>query len=84
VRNVKLDAIPADLVDSIEVNKTLSANQEGDAIGGSVNLVTKKATDQPYVTVLAMGGHTPIEGGGTSISSLGPLASASAERSASV
>src|ERR1700681_263387 len=63
VRNVKLDAIPADLVDSVEVNKTLSANQEGDAIGGSVNLVTKKATDQPYVTLLAMGGHTPIDGG---------------------
>src|SRR6202163_293177 len=63
VRNVKLDAIPADLVDSVEVNKTLSADQEGDAIGGSVNLVTKKATDQPYVTLLAMGGHTPIEGG---------------------
>src|ERR1700724_465807 len=63
VRNVKLDAIPADLVDSIEVNKTLSADQEGDAIGGSVNLVTKKATDQPYVTLLAMGGHTPIDGG---------------------
>jgi TonB-dependent receptor len=63
VRNVKLDAIPSDLVDSIEVNKTLSANQEGDAIGGSVNLVTKKATDQPYVTLLGMGGHTPIEGG---------------------
>src|ERR1700693_1100642 len=63
VRNVKLDAIPADLVDSIEINKTLSANQEGDAIGGSVNLVTKKATDQPYVSLTAMGGHTPIEGG---------------------
>jgi len=63
VRNVKLDAIPADLVDSVEINKTLSANQEGDAIGGSVNLVTKKATDQPYVTLLAMGGHTPIDGG---------------------
>jgi TonB-dependent receptor len=63
VRNVKLDAIPADLVDSVEINKTLSANQEGDAIGGSVNLVTKKATDQPYITVLGMGGHTRIEGG---------------------
>jgi len=63
VRNVKLDAIPADLVDSIEINKTLSANQEGDAIGGSVNLVTKKATDQPYVTLLGMGGYTPVAGG---------------------
>src|SRR5712671_7292733 len=63
VRNVKLDAIPADLVDSVEINKTLSANQEGDAIGGSVNLVTKKATDQPYVTLLGMGGYTPVAGG---------------------
>ena len=63
VRNVKLDAIPADLIDSVEINKTLSANQEGDAIGGSVNLVTKKATDQPYVTLLGMGGHTPMSGG---------------------
>jgi TonB-dependent receptor len=63
VRNVKLDAIPADLVDSVEINKTLSANQEGDAIGGSVNLVTKKASDQPYVTLFGLGGHTPIDGG---------------------
>jgi TonB-dependent receptor len=63
VRNVKLDSIPADLVDSIEISKTLSANQEGDAIGGSVNLVTKKATDQPFITVLGMGGHTPVAGG---------------------
>jgi len=32
VRNVKLDAIPSDLVESVEVSKTLSPNQEGDAI----------------------------------------------------
>src|ERR1700674_2361714 len=63
VRNVKLDVIPADLIDSVEINKTLSANQDGDAIGGSVNLVTKKATDQSYVTVIGMGGYTPIAGG---------------------
>ena len=65
VRNVKLDAIPADLIDSVEINKTLSANQEGDAIGGSVNLVTKKPTEQPYVSLSAMGGFTPISGGRT-------------------
>jgi TonB-dependent receptor len=63
VRNVKLDAIPADLVDMVEISKTLSANQDADAIGGSVNLVTKSATDKPYVTVLGMGGYTPIGGG---------------------
>jgi len=63
VRNVKLDAIPADLVDSVEISKTLSANQEGDAIGGSVNLVTKSATDKPYLSVMGLGGFTPIAGG---------------------
>ena len=63
VRNVKLDVIPADLVDMVEVNKTLSANQDADAIGGSVNLVTRTPTDQPYISVLGMGGYTPISGG---------------------
>lgn len=63
VRNVKLDVIPSDLVDMVEINKTLSANQDADAIGGSVNLVTKSAADKPYVSVLGMGGYTPISGG---------------------
>jgi TonB-dependent receptor len=63
VRNVKLDAIPADLVESVEISKTLSANQEGDAIGGSVNLVTKSPADQPYMSFMGMGGYTPIAGG---------------------
>src|SRR5712691_7812387 len=63
VRNVKLDVLPADLVDMVEVNKTLSANQDADAIGGSVNLVTKSAGDRPYVSLLGMGGYTPISGG---------------------
>jgi TonB-dependent receptor len=65
VRNVKLDAIPADLIDSVEINKTLSASQEGDAIGGSVNLVTKKPPEQPFISLNAMGGFTPISGGRT-------------------
>ena len=63
VRNVKLDAIPADLVESVEISKTLSANQEADAIGGSVNLVTKSPTNRPYFSVLGIGGYTPIAGG---------------------
>ena len=53
---MKLDVIPSDLVDSIEISKTLSANQDADAIGGSVNLVTKSAGDQPYISILGMGG----------------------------
>lgn len=63
VRNVKLDIIPADLVESIEVSKTLSANQDGDAIGGSINLVTRTADDTPFYSFTAMGGYTPIVNG---------------------
>ena len=77
VRNVKLDVIPSDLVDMVEINKTLSANQDADAIGGSVNLVTKRAADQPYVSLLGMGGYSRSVMGGTSLSSLGPSANAS-------
>src|SRR6267143_2040512 len=64
VRQVKLDAIPADLVDSVEINKTLSPSQEGDAIGGSVNLVTKRAGERPFMSLQTMGGYTPVGLGG--------------------
>jgi TonB-dependent receptor len=60
VRQVKLDTIPADIVEAVEVNKTLSANQDADAIGGSVNLVTKTAGNQPTLTLEGIGGFTPI------------------------
>ena len=63
VRQVKLDIIPANLVESVEINKTLSANQDGDAIGGSVNLVTKTAEEKPTLYINGMGGYTPIIGG---------------------
>jgi TonB-dependent receptor len=65
VRNIKLDAVPSDIVDRIEVNKTLSANQDGDTIGGSVNLVTKTPGSIPLFTVFARGGFTPIQDGRT-------------------
>ncbi|HVS86912.1 MAG TPA: TonB-dependent receptor [Candidatus Acidoferrum sp.] len=64
VRNVKLDVIAADLIDSVEINKTLSPSQEGDAIGGSINLVTKRAGEQPFLSITGRGGYTPIGLGG--------------------
>jgi TonB-dependent receptor len=62
VRQVDLDTIPADLVGSVAINKTLSANQDGDAIGGSVDLRIKQATsDRPTLTISGIGGNTPID-----------------------
>jgi len=60
VRQIKFDAIPADIVESVEINKTLQANMEGDGIGGSVNLVTKTATEHPTISLSSMTGYTPI------------------------
>lgn len=42
-RNVQMDLIPADMVQAVEVNKAVLPNMDADAIGGSVNLVTRKA-----------------------------------------
>jgi TonB-dependent receptor len=60
VRQFKLDTIPSDIVESVEVNKTLAANQDADAIGGTVNLVTKKAGEVPTLKLEGIGGFTPI------------------------
>ena len=63
VRQVKLDTIPADLVESVEINKTLQANMDGDGIGGSVDLKTKMASESPTLVVESLGGYTPIVNG---------------------
>src|SRR5713226_94410 len=63
VRNIKLDAVPADLVERIEVFKTLSANQDADGVGGTVNLVTRTAGERPFYALGGAGGYNPIQNG---------------------
>ena len=45
-RNVALDVIPSDLVESLEVTKTLTPDQDGDAIGGTINIKSLSAFDR--------------------------------------
>ncbi len=73
VRQIKFDAIPADIVESVEINKTLQANMDADGIGGSVNLVTKTAGERPTVSVSGMGGYTPILGGRNLVETAGTV-----------
>ncbi len=63
VRQVRLDVIPSDLVEAVELNKTLSASQDANGIGGSVNLRTKEAGNTPTLNLFGDGGYTPIENG---------------------
>jgi TonB-dependent receptor len=63
VRNIKMDAIPANGIERIEVYKTLSADQDADGIGGTVNLVTPTAQDKPTYALSATGGYNPLQNG---------------------
>jgi len=73
VRQIKFDAIPADIVESVEISKTLQANMDGDGIGGSINLVTKTAGERPTVALSGMGGYIPIVGGRGQVESTGTI-----------
>lgn len=59
-RRVQMDLIPSDMIQTIEVNKTLTPDMDADAIGGSVNLVTRAAPNGPRVSATLSGGFNPI------------------------
>jgi TonB-dependent receptor len=60
-RSVKLDDIPSDLIGAIEVSKTLTADQDADAIGGSINFVTKIPETEPRGYLSGLFGYTTLE-----------------------
>ena len=63
VRNVKMDAIPSNGIERIEVYKTLSADMDADGVGGTVNLVTPTAQDKPTYSLNGTAGYNPLQNG---------------------
>lgn len=59
-RNVQMDLIPSDMIATIEVNKTLTPDMDGDAIGGSVNLITRATPNGERISATVAGGYAPI------------------------
>ncbi len=59
-RYVPLDLFPSDLVDRIEIYKSLTPNLEADAIGGSVNMVMKNAPDRLSVNANLSSGYNQM------------------------
>lgn len=55
-RAVDLDTIPSDIVNAIEVSKTLLPFQNADSIAGSVNLVTRSPFDRMGPRISGQGG----------------------------
>ena len=56
-RLVSLSVVPSDLLARIEVDKTLTPEMDGDAIGGTVNLVFKDAPDKREITATGSVGY---------------------------
>ena len=59
-RNVQMDLIPSDMISTIEVNKTLTSDMDADAVGGSVNLITRSAPNSERFSATLAGGYNPI------------------------
>lgn len=59
-RNVQLDLIPADMIQMVELNKVVTSDMDGDAIGGEINLVTKSTPYKPVFNVTAGGGYSVV------------------------
>ncbi len=63
-RNVQLDLIPTNMIEAIVVKKSLTPDMEGDAIGGSVNLITRSNPNEFRASLTVGGGVNPIRSGG--------------------
>lgn len=59
-RFVSLNVVPSDLLQRIEVSKSLIPEMEGDAIGGTVNLVMKDAPDSVLLKAIGSVGYSNI------------------------
>ncbi len=58
-RFIPLDLFPSELLERLEVSKSLTPSMEGDAIGGTINLVMKDAPDKMLLQAnLALGYST--------------------------
>ncbi len=62
-RRVQMDLIPADMIQTVEVSKTLTAEMDADAIGGSVNLISRTPSNGLRLSGTLAGGYNTIRNG---------------------
>ena len=59
-RFVPLDIFPSELLDRLEVTKALTADMEGDAVGGAVNMIMKDAPQKRQITANISTGYNAL------------------------
>jgi outer membrane receptor for ferrienterochelin and colicin len=61
-----LDAVPSEMIQRVEVSKAITPDMEADAIGGSINFVTKTSPLKRVLNVSAAGGYNSFSQDGSS------------------
>lgn len=56
-RSTVLDAIPSEMIQYVQVAKAITPDMEGDAIGGSINFITRTAPVKRTLNVSGAGGY---------------------------
>lgn len=56
-RTSPLDIFPSEMIEYVQLSKAITPDIEGDAIGGSVNFITKTAPDRRTLNLTASGGY---------------------------
>ncbi len=69
-RSTVLDVIPSEIIQYVQVAKAITPDIEGDAIGGSINFITRTAPEKRVLNVSAAGGYNTFSQDATYIGSI--------------
>ncbi|MBT2619551.1 MULTISPECIES: TonB-dependent receptor [Chryseobacterium] len=64
-RSFVLDVIPSELIQFVQVSKAITPDMDGDAIGGSINFITRTAPAKKTLSVSGAGGYNTFSQDGT-------------------
>jgi len=69
-RSTVLDVVPSEIIQYVQVAKAITPDIEGDAIGGSINFITRTAPEKRILNASAAGGFNTLSQDGTYNASL--------------
>ncbi|ASK29184.1 TonB-dependent receptor [Chryseobacterium sp. T16E-39] len=64
-RSFVLDVVPSELIQFVQVSKAITPDMDGDAIGGSINFITRTAPAKKTLSVSGAGGYNTFSQDGT-------------------
>ena len=69
-RSFVLDVVPSELIQFVQVSKAITPDMDGDAIGGSINFITRTAPVKKTLSISGAGGYNTFSKDGTYNASL--------------